>query len=460
MNTSRNKLLHQKVPKLLISLAIPMIVAQMVNALYNIVDRLYISYIPDIGTHALTGVGICFPIIMLISAFSALIGQGGAPLASIRLGANKKEEAQKILGNCVFALTVCALTLTVIFYLFRTPILYAFGASDTTLSYAKSYLEIYILGTVFVQYALGLNPFINAQGYTKTGMATVTIGAILNLILDPIFIFVFHMGVKGAALATVLSQAVSALWVIYFLSGDSSSLRIQKKYIHFHAPTFWMILSLGISPFIMNSTDSLVSIAFNIQLKSMGGDLYVGAMVVLSSIMQLILMPLNGLNNGAQPIISYNYGAKQYSRVRNAVKCSFILNMIFTCTMCIICVFIPWILYTIFTPDMQLHNILKTVMPLYYFGIFMFGAQSAFQNAFLSLGQAKISLVLALLRKVILLIPLIFLIPMLTHTGVNGVFAAQGITDIIAGTSTTLCFIVISRHLLNKPDEIIKEDEQ
>ena len=229
MNTSRNKLLHQKVPKLLISLAIPMIVAQMVNALYNIVDRLYISYIPDIGTHALTGVGICFPIIMLISAFSALIGQGGAPLASIRLGANKKEEAQKILGNCVFALTVCALTLTVIFYLFRTPILYAFGASDTTLSYAKSYLEIYILGTVFVQYALGLNPFINAQGYTKTGMATVTIGAILNLILDPIFIFVFHMGVKGAALATVLSQAVSALWVIYFLSGDSSSLRIQKK---------------------------------------------------------------------------------------------------------------------------------------------------------------------------------------------------------------------------------------
>ncbi|MEJ8737051.1 MATE family efflux transporter [Erysipelotrichaceae bacterium HCN-30851] len=210
----------------------------------------------------------------------------------------------------------------------------------------------------------------------------------------------------------------------------------------------------------MNSTDSLVSIAFNIQLKSMGGDLYVGAMVVLSSIMQLILMPLNGLNNGAQPIISYNYGAKQYSRVRNAVKCSFILNMIFTCTMCIICVFIPWILYTIFTPDIQLHNILKTVMPLYYFGIFMFGAQSAFQNAFLSLGQAKISLVLALLRKVILLIPLIFLIPMLTHTGVNGVFAAQGIADIIAGTSTTLCFIVISRHLLNKPDEIIKEDEQ
>lgn len=455
MRTSDSKLLHAKVPTLLISLALPMIVAQMVNALYNIVDRIYISYIPDIGTTALTGVGICFPIVMLISAFSALLGQGGAPLASIRLGAKKEEEAQKILGNCFFSLTICALLLTIIFSVFSKPILYTFGASDETISYAQSYLQIYLIGTLFVQYSLGLNSFINAQGKTKIGMATVAIGAIMNLLLDPLFIFVFHMGVRGAALATVISQGISALWVIRFLTSSNSSLRIKKENVKFDKKIFWMVISLGISPFIMNSTDSLVSTVFNIQLSSMGGDLYVGAMVVLSSVMQLILMPLNGLNNGAQPIISYNYGARVYSRVRQAVKISFIINMSFTIVMCGICVFVPQLLYNLFTPDVQLRNILSQVMPLYYFGIFMFGAQSSLQNAFLSLGQAKISLVLALLRKVIILIPLIYIIPMITGSGVNGVFCAEGIADILAGTITTICFLIIGGKLLRKPDKKI-----
>ncbi|MCI5774304.1 MAG: MATE family efflux transporter [Erysipelotrichaceae bacterium] len=449
MKTAESKLLNAKVPSLLLSLALPMIVAQMVNALYNIVDRVYISYIPNIGTTALTGVGVCFPILMLISAFSALIGQGGAPLASIRLGAKNKEEAQKILGNCFVSLTVCALILTGVFMIFSQPILFAFGASNDTIGYASDYLHIYLLGTIFVQYALGLNPFINAQGKTKIGMATVTIGAILNLLLDPLFIFGLGMGVKGAALATVIAQGVSALWVLKFLTGKQTELRISKEYLRFDPRIFFLVVSLGISPFIMNSTDSLVSIAFNVQLKAMGGDLYVGSMVVLSSVMQLILMPLNGLNNGAQPIISYNYGAKAYDRVKEAVKTSFIINMSFTILMWAICVFAPQLLYNIFTPDEQLRALLGQVMPLYYAGIFMFGAQSAFQNAFLSLGQAKVSLVLALLRKVILLIPLIYIIPMLTQSGVNGVYCAEAIADVLAGTTTMICFIIIGKKLLN-----------
>lgn len=448
MTTTSEKLLHHKIPSLLITLAIPMIFAQLVNVLYNIVDRLYISYIPHIGTAALTGVGVTLPIIMLISAFSALIGNGGAPLASIRLGAQKEEEAQKILGSCFFSLTITAILLTLIFFIFRSPILIAFGASNATLPYANQFLSIYLIGTIFVQYTLGLNTFINAQGFTKIGMTTVAIGAILNIILDPIFIFGLHMGVKGAALATVISQGVSAIWILKFLTGDKTKLRIQLNYIKFNKSITLLVLSLGISPFIMNSTDSLVSIIFNTQLRASGGDLYVGAMVVISSIMQIILLPLAGLNNGVQPIISYNYGARQYDRVKEAIRCSFIANMTFTVIMCVLCVFLPSILYDFFTPDPNLRAVLHTVMPLYYFGIFLFGAQSSLQNAFLSLGQAKISLILALLRKVILLIPLIFIIPAITHTGVNGIFCAEGFADILAGSITSITFFITIRKIL------------
>lgn len=453
MHTTTDKLLHHKIPSLLFQLAIPMIFAQLVNVLYNIVDRLYISYIPDIGTAALTGVGVTFPIIMLISAFSALIGSGGAPLASIRLGAKQEEDAQKILGCCFFSLTVTAIVLTILFYVFRTPILVAFGASQATLPYANQFLSIYLIGTIFVQYTLGLNTFINAQGFTKIGMTTVVIGAIINIILDPIFIFVFHMGVQGAALASVISQGISALWILKFLTGNVTHLRIQRKYIKFQKHITFLVLSLGISPFIMNSTDSLVSIVFNTQLRAIGGDVYVGAMVVISSVMQIILLPLAGLNNGVQPIISYNYGAKQYQRVRQAITCSCITNMIFTICMCLICVFLPFLFYNIFTPDPHLRSVLHNVMPLYFFGIFMFGAQSSFQNAFLSLGQAKISLILALLRKVILLIPLIFILPAITNTGINGIFSAEGVADILAGSATAITFYFTGRKLLCHKDE-------
>lgn len=453
MNTTNDKLLHHKIPSLLITLAIPMIVAQLVNVLYNIVDRLYISHIPDIGTAALTGVGVTFPIIMLISAFSALIGGGGAPLASIRLGAKKEEEAQSILGSCFFSLTIIAIVLTIFFLTFQTEVLKAFGASTETLPYAMQYMSIYLFGTIFVQYALGLNMFINAQGFTKIGMATVTLGAVTNIILDPIFIFVFDMGVQGAALATVISQALSAIWVVRFLLSEKSNLRIQKKYVRFNKKVVFLVVSLGISPFVMQSTESLVSIVFNTQLAQYGGDLYVGSMVILSSIMQIIMLPLTGLNNGAQPIIGYNFGAKKYARVKETVKCSLIINLTFTTIMCLICVLTPQLLYTFFTPDPKLHAILAEIMPIYFFGIFMFGAQSSLQNAFMSLGQAKTSLILALLRKVILLIPLIFLIPRVTNLGVNGVFYAEAIADIVAASCTAITFFFVGRKILNHKDE-------
>lgn len=449
---STKKLLHRPVPSLLVSLAIPMIIAQLVNCLYNIVDRLYISHIPDIGTQALTGVGITFPILMLITAFSALIGNGGAPLASIRLGAGKDEEAQKILGSCVYSLTIISILLTAIFMIFQSPILTAFGASEATLPYAIEYLTIYLIGTIFVQFTLGLNTFINAQGFTKIGMMTIAIGAIINIVLDPIFIFVFDMGVKGAAWATVLSQAVSAIWVVKFLCSKKSHLRIQKKYIHFNRHITWLILSLGISPFVMNATESLVTIALNTQLRALGGDLYVGSMVVMSSIMQIVMLPLNGLNNGAQPIIGYNYGAGKYQRVRETVRWSLGLDLAFSTTMCILCVFTPKLLYGFFTPDTALHEVLQNAMPIYFAGIFAYGAQSALQNAFMSLGQARTSLILALLRKVILLIPLIYIIPSLVGGDVNSVFFAECIADILAATATSITFFYVGRKLLH-PDK-------
>lgn len=452
---SSKKLLHQPVPSLLISLAIPMIVAQVVNCLYNIVDRLFISHIPDIGTQALTGVGVTFPILMLISAFSALIGSGGAPLASIRLGAGKEEEAQKILGSCVFSLTIISLLLTTFFMLFQEPILSAFGASEATLPFAMEYLSIYLIGTIFVQYTLGLNTFINAQGYSKIGMMTIAIGAIINIILDPIFIFVLDMGVRGAAFATVISQAVSAIWVVKFLCSKKSHLRIQKQYIHFNRRIIWLIVSLGISPFVMNATESLVSIALNTQLRALGGDIYVGSMVVMSSIMQLVMLPLNGLNNGAQPIIGYNYGAKKYDRVKTAIKWSLGINLSFSTSMFVLCVFLPNSLYQFFTPDTSLHAVLQQVMPIYFAGIFAFGAQSALQNAFMSLGQARTSLILALLRKVILLIPLIYILPRLTNGDVNSVFFAECIADILAAFATSLTFFLVGRKLLNRKTDAL-----
>ncbi|MEG1166331.1 MAG: MATE family efflux transporter, partial [Oscillospiraceae bacterium] len=302
--------------KLVLSLAVPSIIAQVVNVLYNIVDRMYIGHIPEVGATALTGLGVCFPILMLISAFSALIGMGGAPLAAIQLGRKNKEGAEKILGNSLTALLILSVLLTVGFQIFKEPILYAFGASTDTIVYAMEYLEIYLWGTIFVLLALGLNMFISSQGQAKTAMLSTLIGAVANIILDPIFIFVFDMGVAGAALATIISQALSAAWVLFFLLSKKTAIKIRLKHIKLRLHTILMIMALGVSPFIMQATESLVSITFNTGLQRYGGDLYVGAMTILQSVMQLLIVPLTGLTQGAQPIISYNYGANKPERVK------------------------------------------------------------------------------------------------------------------------------------------------
>ena len=451
MDQKNERLLNQSVGKLLFSLSLPAIAAQLVNLLYNIVDRMYIGRIEGIGTQALTGVGVAFPIIMLISAFAALIGMGGAPLASIQMGAKNKERAEKILGNCFAMILIISVVLTAVFLIWREPILMAFGASESTITYAVQYLEIYLIGTIFVQISLGLNNFINAQGFAKIGMYTVVIGAIINIVLDPIFIFIFHMGVRGAALATILSQAVSAIWVMKFLTGKKGMIHIHRSGMNMDARLIGNIIALGISPFIMQSTECLVSIVFNTQLKALGGDLYVGAMVIMSSIMQFVMMPLMGLTQGAQPIVGFNYGAKQYQRVKDTVKLTLKIGVGYTVAMWAVCVFAPSLLSMLFTGDAKLQALSDQCMRIYFFGTIFFGAQIVCQNAFVALGQAKISMCMALLRKIVVLIPLIYLIPAVTGLGVDGVFIAQPIADFTATFCTVLAFVIISRRILNHP---------
>ncbi len=459
MSTRSEKLLNGDIRKLLFSLSLPAIAAQIVNLLYNIVDRMYIARIEDIGTQALTGVGVAFPILILVSAFAALIGMGGAPLASIKLGEKDHVGAEKILGNCFIMLVIVSVLLTVLFSIFKEPILYAFGASEETIRYASEYIGIYLIGTIFVQIALGLNNFINAQGFAKIGMQTVLIGAIANIIFDPILIFFFGLGVRGAALATVLSQAISALWVLSFLIGKKGTLRIRKENLSLDLKIVSRVIALGLSPFIMQATECLVTIVFNVQLLSLGGNLYVGAMVILSSIMQFVILPMLGLTQGAQPIIGYNYGAKQYDRVKKTILIEVKIALLYTVVMWAVCVFTPQVFAMIFTSDVDLRSVTENAMKIYFFGTFIFGAQIVCQNAFIALGQAKVSMFLALLRKIVFLIPLIYIIPSLTTLGVNGVFLAQPIADILAASCTTISFLIISRKLLNNNPEQIEQNE-
>lgn len=438
----------KSIGKLLFSLSLPAIAAQIVNLLYNVVDRMYIGRIEGIGTQALTGVGVSFPIIILISAFAGLIGMGGAPLASIRMGSKDHKGAEKIMGNCVSMMIIAALVLTVFFTIWNEPILYAFGASDATIPYALQYVQIYVLGTIFVLFSLGLNNFINAQGFAKIGMQTVIIGAIINIVLDPILIFVFDMGVQGAALATIISQGVSAIWVLLFLTGKKCTLKLRKMYMKLDMKIVSKVIALGISPFIMQSTECLINIVFNTQLLAMGGDLYVGAMVIMSSITQFVMMPMMGITQGAQPIIGYNYGAKQYNRVKKTVKLALSVAMSYTIIMWSICIFAPQLFTVIFSSDAQLRAITEQAMHIYFFGILMMGAQIVCQNAFVALGQAKISMLLALLRKIILLIPLIYIIPRVTDLGVDGIFLAQPIADIVAALTTAATFYILSKKIL------------
>ena len=437
----------EPIGKLIVSMAVPSVAAQIINVLYNIIDRVYIGHIEGYGDMALTGVGVTFPILMLISAFSAFAGMGGAPLASIRMGRQEYDEAEDILGNSAGLLVLFAVMLTIVFSIFKTPILYAFGASENSITYAVDYISVYLLGTIFVQIAVGLNTFISGQGQAKIAMLSVLIGAVLNILLDPVFIFVLRMGVRGAALATIISQAVSALWILHFLTSQKSVIRLRLRKMRLKPSLVGKIASLGISPFIMQSTESLVSITLNSGLQRYGGDLYVGTMSILSSVMQLIVIPMQGVSQGVQPIISYNYGAKNGKRVKEAFFKMLAICFLGTFLLAGIAVIAPEIYAGIFTSNQALVNLTCEVMPVYFLGITIFGIQNACQSTFLALGQAKVSLFIALLRKVILLIPLAIILP--KFMGVMGIYRAEPIADVISVLITILLFTVTFKKILH-----------
>lgn len=428
------------VGKLLFQLALPAITAQIVNVLYNMVDRMYIGHIPEIGAAALTGVGVCFPIIMIISAFAALVAMGGAPRASIMLGKGDKETAEKILGNCTTATFLSGIILTIVFLLFGRNLLLLFGASENTIEYAASYIQIYACGTLFVQIALGLNSFITSQGFATISMLSVVIGAIANIILDPIFIFVFNMGVQGAALATIISQALSAFWVLKFLTGKKTILRIKRQHLKIMPSIYLPCLALGMSPFVMQSTESIISVCFNSSLLKYGGDIAVGSMTILSSIMQFSMLPLQGLTQGAQPIISFNYGARKADRVKKAFFIQLIACVTFSGLIWAVAIFAPGIFIGIFTPDPELTAYTKWAIRIYMAVSIIFGLQIGCQQTFIAIGNAKVSLFLAVLRKIILLIPLIFLLPNFFEDKAMAVFLAEPVADIIAVTTTVCMF--------------------
>ncbi len=465
-NAKENILGTAPIGRLIVKMSVPTIVAQLINALYNIVDRIYIGRLPgDEGKLALAGLGIAFPIIMVISAFAALIGMGGAPLAAIRMGEGNRNRAEEIFGNCLVSLIILSLVLTAILLPSRNQLLLWFGASENTLSYGSDYLAIYLLGTIFVQLSLGLNNFITAQGFSTMSMLTVLIGAVVNIVLDPVFIFGFGMGVRGAALATIIAQAVSAVWVLLFFFGKKTMLRVRREALRIKASVMLPVLSLGVSPFIMQSTESLVQITFTAGMQKYGNDDYVGAIALIITCMQVVMMPLMGYSQGAQPIVSYNYGAQQYDRVKKCFQ-----YMILGCSgIAIFCwLFVqlfPETLIYLFNDDPTLVEIGVYGIRIFMFGIFMSGVQNACQSTLVALGQAKISMFLALLRKIILLIPLALILPVLiTHTGLfglsgtDGLFLAEPVADILAAVTTGTVFWVKSRKLLQTKGSTVSEN--
>ena len=439
-SSKENELATRPVGRLLLSLSLPAITAQLVNVLYNMVDRIYIGHIPEVGAAALTGVGVTLPVIMLVSAFATLASMGGAPRASIMMGRGRKDEAELILGNCTAALVVVALVLTAIITLFGRQALLLFGASEATIGYAWDYLSIYAIGTLCVQVALGLNAFITAQGFSKISMLTALNGAVLNIALDPLLIFTFDMGVRGAALATVLSQAVSALWVVRFLTGPRTLLRIRAANLRLKPAVYLPCLALGLSPFIMQSTESVLFVCFNSSLLNYGGDMAVGAMTILTSVMQFSMLPLQGLTQGAQPITSFNYGAGHLSRVRKCFRLLLISAMAYSICVWLLAQLAPGALASLFTSDEALISTAAHAMRIYMGLSCLFGVQLTCQQTFVSLGNAKTSVFLALLRKVVLLIPLIYILPSFLPNKVDAVFLAEPIADLIAVSVTALLF--------------------
>lgn len=438
------------IAKLLLKLSLPAILAQIINLLYNLVDRVYIGHMPGDGALALTGVGICMPIIMIVSAFAALISNGGAPRASMAMGEGNNDNAEKILGNSFIVQIIISVALTIVLLLFNRPMLMAFGASENTISYASSYMTIYAMGTIFVQLTLGMNAFITAQGFAKTGMLSVLIGAVCNIILDPIFIYGFHMGVKGAATATIISQAVSTGWVLAFLTGKKTILHIKKEYFRLDAQIVLPGLALGLAPFIMQASESVITVCFNASLLKYGGDLAVGAMTILTSVMQFIMLPMQGLGQGSQPIISYNYGAKNGERVRRAFKLLITVSLIYSMVMWMIVMTFPQGFARIFSSDIELIEFTKKVLRIYIASLGLFGAQMACQMTFLSIGNAKASITVAVMRKFILLIPLIYIMPHLISDPTIGVYMAEPVADACSVVFTVVLFYFQFRKAMKK----------
>ena len=428
------------VKKLLFKMAVPTVIAQLIALVYNIVDRIYIGHIEGIGTLALTGVGLCAPIILLINAFASLGGAGGAPRAAIAMGQGKNGQAEKILGNCFAVLILFAVVLTGVLFLAAEPLLLSFGASANTLPYALDYLKIYVLGTISVLIVMGMNPFLTTQGFTKFAMMSTVIGAGINIILDPIFIFGLKMGVKGAALATIISQTVSAIWVLSFLRGKKTILKLHSYNMKLDRRVILPCLALGASPFVMLMTESLLNISFNTSLAKYGGDIAVGSMTILSSVNQLAMLPLSGICQGGQPIISYNYGAGNKERVKEAFKLQFIICLSYTMIFWVLCMIFPQMFANIFTNDTALVEYTAWALRIYGAGILLLGMQISCQQSFMALGQAKTSLLLACLRKIVLLIPLIFILPMFFENKVFAVFLAEPVSDITAALVTGTVF--------------------
>ena len=426
--------------KLLFKLAIPTVVAQIINMLYNIVDRIYIGHIPQEGSLALTGVGVCMPIIMIVTAFAALVSAGGAPRASIFMGKKDNDSAEKTLGNCFMLQIILSVILTVVLLIWSEDLLLVFGASKNTISYATAYMSIYAIGTVFVQLTLGMNAFITAQGFTKISMVSIIIGAVCNIILDPIFIFGFDMGVKGAALATILSQAVSCVWVISFLCGKKTIIKLKFSDLKLSSKIILPCVALGTATFIMQSSESVISVCFNSSLLRYGGDIAVGAMTILTSVMQFAMLPLQGIAQGAQPILSFNYGAKNSVRVKKTFKILLVTCLVYSVSLWMLIMLFPKVFAGIFTPDVELIDFTSRALRIYLGGIFLFGIQIACQMTFTSLGKAVNSIVVAVVRKFVLLIPLIYVIPQVLSNKTMGVYLAEPVADIIAVTFTSILF--------------------
>ena len=441
------KMKFSSIGNLVVSMAFPAILAQLINILYSIIDRIYIGHMKNVGSTALTGIGVTFCITVFISAFSGFISNGAAPLAAIWLGRQDREHAEKILGNSVTFLIICTVILMAFFYTFQKPLLYLFGASDATIDYAVSYITIYLIGTIFVELALGLNSFIICQNRPKTAMLSVLIGAVLNIILDPIFIFLFGLGVKGAAIATVISQAISAIWVVGFLTGKKTSLKIRKRCMKLDRDIMLSILSLGVSPFIMRATESFISIVLNHGLQVYGGDLYVGSMTIMQSVMQIFAAPIAGFTQGITPVISYNYGAGNFGRVKEVYRWMIGICFAFMFLTNATAVFFPEWYAAFFTEDAELIALVGKTMPVFLFGMLIFGLQNGIQPTFLALGQAKVSLFIAVFRKIILLIPLALILP--RFFGVMGVYYSEPISDILSATTASVLFLYNIRKILS-----------